>query len=271
MESSLLFCRSLLLCALALGILTACIGGPARAADANSVAGNITEGPRDVNPRENPEADSGADVLQFRIAPAKVPSSRAPSRLTEDDIARAREDLISNGPLASISRDDEFVWFEMMPGVKGPEFLITEEYQGVQYLLVHNWVPFVIWPGTDWGLERVSKGKDNNGRTCVQLQFNREGANLFYSLTGANVGRHLAIIVDGKVASASNIMTAIRSFAVIPGDFTEGQIEDMIKVLQKAVLPALTPPPAPKAIVTYLVPGVLFILVVSILVLFIYR
>lgn len=243
MKSILLFCRLLLLWILIWGITTTCIG----------------------------EADSSAGALQFRIAPVKASASQASSQLTEEDITHTREDLHANGPQAAISRDDEYVWLEMMSGVKVPEFLITEEYQGLQYLLVHNWPPFVMWPGIDWGLERVSKGKDNNGRTCVQFQFDPAGAELFYSLTGANVGRHLAIIVDGKVASAPNINTAVRSFAVISGDFTEIQIEDMIKVLQKIVMPTPTPTPAPRAMGTYLIPVVLFVLIVVILVLLVYR
>ena len=243
MKSILLFCRLLLLWILIWGITTTCIG----------------------------EADSSAGALQFRIAPATAQGSQTPSQLTEEVITQARKDLQANGPLAAISRDDEYVWFEMMSGVKVPEFLITEEYQGLQYLLVHNWPPFVIWPGIDWGLERISKGKDNNGRTCVQFQLDTAGAEFFYSLTAANVGRHLAMIVDGKVASAPNINTAARRLGIISGDFNEKQIENMINILQKAIVLTPIPAPATRATGTYMVPVVLFILIVVILVLLVYR
>lgn len=243
MKSILPFCRLLLLWILIWGITTTCIG----------------------------EADSSAGALHFRIAPVKASGSQASSQLTEEEIIHVREDLHANGPQAAISRDDEYVWLEMMSGVKVSEFLITEEYQGLQYLLVYNWPPFVMWPGTDWGLEKVSKSIDNVGRACVQFQLDTAGAEFFYSLTAANVGRHLAMIVDAKVASAPNINTAARRLGIISGDFNEKQIEDMINILQKAIVLTPTPAPATRATGTYIVPVVLFILIVVILVLLVYR
>lgn len=55
----------------------------------------------------------------------------------------------------------------------------------------------------------------------VSLEFNAEGARKFSEITAANVGRRLAIVLDGKVQSAPRIKEAIPSGqAVITGRFT---------------------------------------------------
>lgn len=73
----------------------------------------------------------------------------------------------------------------------------------------------------------------------VTLQFNGEGAKKFGELTGANVGKRLAIVLDGKVQSAPRIREAIPSGeAVITGRFSPEQAQDLALVLRVGALPA---------------------------------
>jgi len=73
----------------------------------------------------------------------------------------------------------------------------------------------------------------------VALQFNSEGAKKFAEVTAANVGRRLAIVLDGKVQSAPNIREAIPSGqAVISGRFSVDQAQDLALVLRVGALPA---------------------------------
>jgi len=73
----------------------------------------------------------------------------------------------------------------------------------------------------------------------VGLVFNAEGAKKFADLTAANVGRRLAIVLDGKVQSAPRIREAIPSGeAVISGRFTIDQARDLAIVLRVGALPA---------------------------------
>ena len=73
----------------------------------------------------------------------------------------------------------------------------------------------------------------------VSLQFNAEGAKKFAEITAANVGRRLAIVLDGKVQSAPNIREAIPSGqAVISGRFTVEQAQDLALILRVGALPA---------------------------------
>ena len=73
----------------------------------------------------------------------------------------------------------------------------------------------------------------------VTLQFNAEGATKFADLTAANVGRRLAIVLDGEVQSAPNIKEAIpHGEAVITGRFTVDKAQDLALILRVGALPA---------------------------------
>ncbi len=73
----------------------------------------------------------------------------------------------------------------------------------------------------------------------VGLKFNAEGAKKFADITASNVGRRLAILLDGKVQSAPRIREAIPSGeAVISGRFDIEQAKDLSVILRVGALPA---------------------------------
>lgn len=73
----------------------------------------------------------------------------------------------------------------------------------------------------------------------VGLEFNAEGAKKFAEITSNNIGKRLAIILDGKVQSAPRIKEAIPSGqAVISGRFTTEQAQDLALILRIGALPA---------------------------------
>jgi len=73
----------------------------------------------------------------------------------------------------------------------------------------------------------------------VALQFNSAGAKKFAEVTASNVGRRLAILLDGKVQSAPRIREAIPSGeAVITGRFDAQAAQDLSLILRVGALPA---------------------------------
>ena len=73
----------------------------------------------------------------------------------------------------------------------------------------------------------------------VTLEFNSEGAKIFSDLTGAHVGRRLAIVLDDKVQSAPVINERIPSGkAQITGRFTLEEANDLSIALRAGALPA---------------------------------
>jgi preprotein translocase subunit SecD len=73
----------------------------------------------------------------------------------------------------------------------------------------------------------------------VALELNDRGAKQFESLTSANVGRRLAIILDNKVYSAPVIRDRIPGgHAIIEGNFDIKEARDLTIVLRAGALPA---------------------------------
>ncbi|MEM7481308.1 MAG: protein translocase subunit SecD [Acidobacteriota bacterium] len=72
----------------------------------------------------------------------------------------------------------------------------------------------------------------------VNFTFKADGADRFGEATGANVGRGLAIVLDGKVVTAPVINSRISDSGVIEGNFTQQEVEDLSMVLRTGALPA---------------------------------
>ncbi len=88
---------------------------------------------------------------------------------------------------------------------------------------------------------RVGSANDPNafGKFETDLTFNDQGAKDFARVTGANVGKPLAIILDGKVHSAPVIRDKIRNGrAVITGLESIEEAKDLAIVLKAGALPA---------------------------------
>ena len=79
---------------------------------------------------------------------------------------------------------------------------------------------------------------DENNQPAVSFSFNREGARKFGDVTGQNVGRQLAIILDSRVYSAPMINSRITDEGRITGAFSQQQVADLSLVLRSGALPA---------------------------------
>jgi len=76
------------------------------------------------------------------------------------------------------------------------------------------------------------------GNFLVEFDLNRKGSRLFSRTTGDNVGRLMAIVLDGKVKSAPEIQSKIRGgTATITGRFTPEEATDLAVVLRAGALP----------------------------------
>ena len=104
---------------------------------------------------------------------------------------------------------------------------------GVKYFAVRKSVPVT---GTDLKNARVQKGR--LGEPTVGFSLTPDGGRKFGDLTGANVKRRLAIVLDNKVVSAPVINSQINDQGVIEGSFTTQQAADLALVLRSGSLPA---------------------------------
>ncbi len=104
--------------------------------------------------------------------------------------------------------------------------------------------PFVVQrktllTGAELNRADVSSDPNAPGNWQVAIEFNAVGTRIFGEVTEQNVGRHLAIILDGTLYSAPRINERIPGGrAVITGQFTVDEARDLAIVLRAGALPA---------------------------------
>ena len=85
---------------------------------------------------------------------------------------------------------------------------------------------------------RADAVKDQWGRNQISLGFNSKGGQEFAEVTGRNIGRQLAIVFDGRLYCAPNIMQKITGgVAQITGSFSEDESKSIADALVGGSLP----------------------------------
>ena len=80
---------------------------------------------------------------------------------------------------------------------------------------------------------------DQNGRPCVSMQMNVDGARRWAALTKANLHRSVAIVLDNNVYSAPTVRSEITGGnSEIYGNFTAEDTRDLANVLKSGKMPA---------------------------------
>jgi preprotein translocase subunit SecD len=79
---------------------------------------------------------------------------------------------------------------------------------------------------------------DNLGRAVVTIEFNKDGAQLFDQATAQNVGKQIAIVLDGNVVSAPVVQERISGGnAQISGRFSVPEAQRLAIMLRAGALP----------------------------------
>lgn len=121
----------------------------------------------------------------------------------------------------------------------GSEILFSQEKSGdteqkVPYLIKKD----ILLTGDSLSDARVAFDSQYN-EPYVSINFDSAGARIFERITSQNVGKRLAIVLDGKVHSAPQIREAITGGkAQITGRFTYEESTDLAIVLRAGALPA---------------------------------
>jgi preprotein translocase subunit SecD len=138
-----------------------------------------------------------------------------------DRIAPTREELLVNGQVPA--------GMDVVPGTSGG----AGEPGGTVYYLLRRGSSI---SGRD--LRSARPSMDQNNRPAVSFTLNNDGARRFGELTGNNIGKQLAIVLDGRVQSAPRIDGRITTDGQIFGSFTSDEVQNLSLVLRSGALPA---------------------------------
>jgi preprotein translocase subunit SecD len=175
-------------------------------------------------------AQQGADQIQVQL-PGVTDVEKAKSiiqstgrlelKIVEQGPAASREALLQNGQVP--------LNMEIVPGSSG----VPGDLAGTVYYLVRR---AAAVSGTD--LRSARPSLDQNNRPAVSFTLTPEGARKFGAVTGANIGRQLAIILDNRVQSAPTINSRITGDGIIEGVFTQQEVQNLALILRSGALPA---------------------------------
>jgi preprotein translocase subunit SecD len=104
---------------------------------------------------------------------------------------------------------------------------------------------FVLTRDLEEGMENPGKYLDKafvGVDQSIAFHLSEEGAELMGDLTSRNIGRQMAVILDGQVMSSANIQSKIGSDGQITGRFTKGQVARLVAILHAGALPARLKP-----------------------------
>ncbi len=95
-----------------------------------------------------------------------------------------------------------------------------------------------IAPVTGQDLRSAKPGLDENNAPAVLFELKAQGATKFGKLSGDNIGRYLAIVLDNQVVSAPRLEGRITDHGRISGGFTPETSNDLSLTLRSGALPA---------------------------------
>ncbi len=141
-------------------------------------------------------------------------------KIVEQGPASTKESLLVGGQVPQ--------GMEIVPGAGGKPGDVNTSYYLVRKVAAV----------TGHDLRNARPSLDENNQPAVSFTLNNEGGRKFGNVTGDNVGRQLAIIMDGQVQSAPRIDSRITTDGRITGSFTNEEVQNLSLILRSGALPA---------------------------------
>jgi preprotein translocase subunit SecD len=141
-------------------------------------------------------------------------------KIVEQGPAATREALLVNGQVPG--------GMEIVPGASAPG-----DPAATVFYLVRK-----VAAVTGKDLRNARPTVDENNQPAVSFTLTNDGAQRFGKVTGENIGRQLAIILDGRVQSAPRIESRISADGRITGSFTQEEVQNLSLILRSGALPA---------------------------------
>ncbi|MEZ6185689.1 MAG: hypothetical protein R3F62_11850 [Planctomycetota bacterium] len=203
------------------------------------------------------QADRGqvqatADVLRERLRLAGIEGEvgvradlKLQIQLPGEGLESAIDLLLAGGDLqfklvstlAGAARDEAVAEVEAAKaaGTYDPEtapFDVGHSRTGEAVLMENPGVPGYL-------LTEVTKSVDGDGNPAIGFTFGEAGRERFRKLTGENLQRNLAIVLDGVVRDTPTILAEIQGSGILnnPGGFTTEEQERLVTVLRSGKLP----------------------------------
>ncbi|MDD3821285.1 MAG: protein translocase subunit SecD, partial [Spirochaetales bacterium] len=157
--------------------------------------------------------------------------------IVDSDASAALDSYLATNPLGV----DERTMTVSMPGIIPEGKIIRKVYTKDNYGLdefTGRYLVLEAKPGLDGShVQSATVSSDPiTGRPETNFVLDKEGGDLFYGLTSANVGKSLAVMLDDRVKSYATIQEPIRESVRISG-FDAVEAQNLATLLRTAALP----------------------------------
>ncbi len=107
--------------------------------------------------------------------------------------------------------------------------------KGKMYYLVPD---YATVSGKFFKNAKVDFGGELQTELCVHFEFDDEGGKRFHELTSRNIGKPLAIVLDGQIVQVATINSAIGKNGLIQGNFKADEAATLAKLLKSGAFKA---------------------------------
>jgi SecD/SecF fusion protein len=202
---------------------------------------------------------SGAGVLNFRI-------TVRPGELADE--ARLREAVRRGGPRAGRTAEAGWYkinkiegWYQSVQEAQdlladGAGFFrargyVVEPYDGEYWMLAWDKRGSRLTEAEgEWSVAGANETKDQIGRRAIGFRMDTIGASKLGSLTEANIGQYMAVLLDDQVYTAPRLNGRISSNGIIEGTFSPTELNYIIRVLAAGSLTAkVSPEPISESVI----------------------
>lgn len=115
-------------------------------------------------------------------------------------------------------------YFEPARGQNQQHGVIARPYAGRLYLLMHNDDVQAMTRDQEWVVTGVNSAPGELGRPVVNFSLDGKGSSRMGKMTGANIGRPMAVLIDDKVLTTPTVQARLTAGVQISGDFSQSEI-----------------------------------------------
>ncbi|MDI9339694.1 MAG: protein translocase subunit SecDF [Sediminibacterium sp.] len=168
-----------------------------------------------------------------------VPGAMVAQAFTKDDVKKANEYLANEKVRAVFPSKLRFMWGAKEEELKDAEGKVVQSYYVLYAVKASDAKGSPALSGDIITSAQKDYDAQSGGTPIISMNMNNEAAKKWQKITGANVGKAIAVVMDNMVYSAPNVNQEISGGqSRISGNFTDKEAEAIAAILSAGKLPA---------------------------------
>ncbi len=216
--------------AVLVALVLAAFAVPLACMQASGPDGETTDRPPAGAATTAPAAAARSSTLAICILPNAAAQGGRSAMISPDDVAKMTKQLAAEGPKPP-EKMQQYWWGVLDSPQAPPPQAVLGEYRGRKCILLCGDRPGALAPWENppfrYGIVKAEAAKGPAGGHVVRVDLDENGRQVLSFMTRAFEGLAMAYAVDGKVVAIETISEPLKDAAVLSGDFTQPQAQDL--------------------------------------------